>query len=101
MSSSKTKLINILQDYCNRLNEYLPCKCQEDIDKLNEIFAELCDKVKGCNLYFSREIYIMSGFDFEQCRYIATHSECHFVPVYDIEEHIGVKAIYNYEREVL
>ena len=89
----------ILEDYCNKLNQYLPCKSQEDIDILNSLLTELFEKVEGSALYWSRKIYIDGGFDDEKCRYIATHSNCKFIPVDDIEEHLGVKVIYDYEQE--
>lgn len=89
----------ILQEYCNKLNQHLPCKNQEDIDIINSLLNELFEKVEGSLLYWSRKIYIDGGFDDEKCRYIATHSNCKFVIVDDIEEHLGVKVIYDYEQE--
>ena len=95
----KQKLLKTLQLYCDRLNKHLPCKSQEDVDNLNSILRELFDNVKESCLYWSRKIFIDGGFDDKKCGYIISHSECHFIPVYDIEEHIGVKAIYDYEEE--
>jgi len=93
------KLTKELQSYCDRLNQYLPCKSQEDVDNLNVILSELFEKIKRSELYYSRKIYIDSGFDFDKCAWIISHKEVQFIPVNDIEEHIGVKAIYNYEKE--
>lgn len=89
----------ILEEYCDKLNQYLPCKSQEDIDMINSLLTELFERVEGSVLYWSRKIYIDGGFDDEKCRYIATHSNCKFVVVDDIEEHLGVKIIYDYEQE--
>lgn len=91
------KIIEELQSYCDRLNKYLPCKTQEDVDSLSEILNELFENVKGSRLYWSREIYIDSGFDLEKCMLILIYRNCRFIPVDDIEEHLGIKVIYNYE----
>lgn len=89
----------VLQGYCDRLNEHMPCKSQEDVDVLYNILDELFDTIKGSYLYWSRKIFIDSYFNDEKCSYIMTHKQCMFVPIYDIEEHIGVKVIYKYEKE--
>lgn len=99
-----TKAMNTyitLQEYCNKLNQYLPCKSQEDVDNINNILNEVFSTVKGSNLYWSREIFIDAGGDSEKCAWILTHKECKFIPIDDIEEHLGVKVIYKYETEVL
>lgn len=93
------KLTKTLQSYCDRLNQYLPCKSQEDVDNLNDILSELFKKVNGSELYYSRKMYIDSGFDFEKCGWLISHKDVYFVPVNDVEEHIGVKAMYRYEEE--
>ena len=93
------KITKELQGYCDRLNEHMPCKSQEDVDTITGIMDELFGKVKGFCLYWSRKIFIDGGFDDEKCRYIMTHRECMFVPVCNIEEHIGIKVIYKYEKE--
>lgn len=93
------KLTKILQSYCDRLNQYLPCKSQDDVDSLNDIINEMKENIKDSNLYYSRKMYIDSGFDFEKCGWLVSHKDCKFVPVNDIEEHIGVKAMYSYEEE--
>jgi len=93
------KLTKTLQSYCDRLNKCLPCKTQEDVDNLYAIMNECINSIEGSMLYWSREIYIDSGFDFEKCGEILVYRECMFVPVNDIEEHIGIKVIYKYEQE--
>ena len=96
----KKKINILLQNYCNRLNENMPCKNQENVDAITGILNELRENVKDFCLYWSREIFLDGGFDDEKCAYIMTHRECLFVPVCDLgEEHIGVKVIYGYEKE--
>ena len=90
-------LIEILQSYCDRLNQYLPCKTQEDVDNLADILSEFFENVEGSALYWSREIYIDSGINTNTCTWILTHRECHFVPSDDLEEHLGIMVKYDYE----
>lgn len=89
----------ILQEYCDRLNQYLPCKSQEDVDNISNILNEVFSTVKGSRLYWSREIFIDTDGDTAKCAWVLTHGEVYFVPINDIEEHIGVKVIYSYEKE--
>lgn len=93
------KITKELQGYCDRLNEHMPCKSQEDVDALSEIMTELFEKVEKSTLYWSREVFLDGGTNGDKCAYIMTHRECLFVPVCDVEEHIGIKVIYGYEKE--
>ena len=99
-----TKAMNTyitLQEYCNKLNQYLPCKSQEDIDNISNILNEVFSTVKGSKLYWSREIFLDTGGDTDKCTLILIHRECKFIPIDDIEEHLGIEVIYKYETEVL
>lgn len=92
-------IIKKLQGYCDKMNRYLPCKSQEDVDALYAIINEWLEEIPGSNFYWSREIYLDSGFDLGKCADIFIHRDCYVVPVDDIEEHLGIKVIYAYEKE--
>ena len=99
LKNNMKEIIKTLQVYCDKLNQYLPCKSQEDVDNITNILNEFFQNVKDSHLYWSREIYIDSGFNSDNCAYILTHRNCLFVPTDDIEEHLGLTVIYEYEKE--
>lgn len=88
-----------LQEYCDKLNLYLPPKTQNEVDILVSVINELSNNINGCNIYWSREIFIDSGFNDDKCIEILITKPCHFEVSDDIEEHLGIVAKYNYESK--
>ena len=90
------RLKNKLGEYCERLNQCLPVKSQNDIDSLNNILTEAVENIPGYNLFWHRDIFLDCNGDNEKMRnLVAKTDKVHFEVSDDIEEHIGVIVKYN------
>ena len=84
-----------LQEYCDKLNMYIPPQTKNEMDIIIDILNELSNDIKGGNIYWSREIYIDANFDDDKSFEIMITKPCHFEVSDDIEEHPGIVLKYN------
>lgn len=88
-----------MQELCDKLNSHLPCKSQEDVDTISNMLKEHFDKHPKHKIYWSRKVFIDSGFDDEMCfKMLIKRVDMHFVPSEDKEEHPGIVVRYKYEN---
>ena len=85
-------------ELCNRLNEHLPCKSQDDINAIGGLITEMKESkpnVPMPNVYWHRQIFIDNSFNDERCWHALFHQDnLRFVPSEDMEEHPGVTVVY-------
>lgn len=97
----KEEFFKHTQSVCDLLNALIPCKTQEDIDRmsslLSDYFALPVQPVP--KIYWSREIWIDCGFDDEKCINLLLFTDkLYFEPTDDMDEHPGVCVKYKWMK---
>ncbi len=89
-------------DLCEKLNTLIPCKNQEDIDKMMKLLQDMVDFPSQVNpqIYWDREVWIDSGFNDEICMNMLIKTDkLYFEPSDDVNEHPGVWVKYKWMKE--
>ena len=86
------------QDVCARLNALIPCRSQDDIDKMTAIFTEYFDlpiQPKPM-IYWDQKVFYDCGFNKDRCTDLLLRTDSlRFDPSDDVEEHPGVVVKYK------
>lgn len=90
----KQAYLSCMNALCKQLNALIPIKSEADRDKLNALIAGMRNshsEYPHCNLYWDRDLFILSGCNEEKIREAVLHGDyLEFVPNVDYEEHPGV-----------
>lgn len=85
-----------LNKICKELNAILPVRCQEDINKLNDIITGAFDKYSWFDLYYDRDIFIDCNGDHDKMAQLVTKTDdVRFYVNDDLEEHPGIVVKYK------
>lgn len=89
-------------DLCEKLNVLIPCKSQDDVNKMTKLLQDMVDfpsQVKP-RIYWDREVWIDSGFNDEICMDMLIKTDkLYFEPSDDLTEHPGVWVKYKWMKE--
>lgn len=93
-------MLKVGKRFVNKLNKFIPCKCQEDVDNIFKLLEEMttCDEDEWPknNLYWDRELYIDCNGDRDKLWDVLIHTDkVHFELSEDKDEHPGVVVRYN------
>lgn len=85
---------------CNKLNKLIPCKTQEDIDKLTSMLEDILahddNDLYYNQLYWDREVYIYCGCNSDSCKEMLIHSDkLMFEPSDDQKYYPGIRVTYK------
>ena len=89
-------------DLCEKLNALVPCKSQEDVDKMTALLQDMVDfpSQAKSQIYWDREVWIDSGFNDEVCMDMLIKTDkLYFEPSDDLTEHPGVWVRYKWMKE--
>ena len=89
-------------DLCEKLNALLPCKSQEDVDKMTALLQDMVDfpSQAKSQIYWDRNVWIDSGFNDEVCMDMLIKTDkLYFEPSDDLTEHPGVWVKYKLMKE--
>ena len=89
-------------DLCEQLNSLLPCKSQEDVDKMTALLQDMVDfpSQAKSQIYWDRNVWIDSGFNDEVCMDMLIKTDkLYFEPSDDLTEHPGVWVKYKWMKE--
>jgi hypothetical protein len=89
-------------DLCEKLNALVPCKSQEDVDKMTALLQDMVDfpSQAKSQIYWDREVWIDSGFNDDVCMDMLIKTDkLYFEPSDDLTEHPGVWVRYKWMKE--
>lgn len=89
-------------DLCEKLNALVPCKSQEDVDKMTALLQDMVDfpSQAKSQIYWDRNVWIDSGFNDEVCMDMLIKTDkLYFEPSDDLTEHPGVWVRYKWMKE--
>ena len=93
-------MIKVGKRICNKLNKLIPCKTQEDIDKLTSMLEDICahddNDLYYNQLYWDREVYIDCGCNNDNCNKMLIYSDkLMFEPSNDPKYYPGIRVTYK------
>lgn len=80
---------------CKQINSILPCKSEEDIDRLNKEIYKMYQLDNDASIYYDRELYIDCNFNKSKVRELLFTDKVHFEANEDVEEHVGIVLRYK------
>lgn len=89
-------------DLCEKLNVLIPCKNQEDLDKMTSLLQDMVDfpSQPQSQIYWDREVWIDSGFNDDVCMDMLIKTDkLYFEPSDDLTEHPGIWVRYKWMKE--
>ena len=99
---TKKEIQDYFVDLCDKLNSCIPCKSQEDVDKMTGLLQDMVNfpSQPTSQIYWDREVWIDSGFNDEVCMNMLIKTDkLYFEPSDDITEHPGVWVRYKWMKE--
>lgn len=99
---TKKEIQDYFVDLCDKLNSCIPCKSQEDVDKMTSLLEDMTYFPSDFKpqIYWDREVWIDSGFNDEVCMNMLIKTDkLYFEPSDDMSEHPGVAVKYKWMKE--